>query len=111
MMQNQRSRPTIKPTNKSGFKPRFIFLYVFVTALGLLIIGRLFDLQIIKAESYKERANRQFITPKNFLFNRGTIYFSDKNNDTTIAASMQLTYKLTINPKQITDPETVFNQI
>lgn len=111
MMQNQHSKFANRSFDKMNFKPRFIFLYVFITTVGLLIIGRLFDLQIVKSESYKERANRQFVTPKNFLFNRGTIYFSNKNNDMTIAASMQLTYKLTINPKQITDPENVFNQI
>ena len=97
---------------KAGnFKPRFIFLYCLTTLLGLLIIGRLFDLQIVKAESYKERANRQFVTPKNLLFNRGAIYFSNKDDVRPVAASMQLTYKITINPKQITEPEVVFEKL
>jgi len=86
-------------------------LYCLTTLLGLLIIGRLFDLQIVKAESYKERANRQFVTPKNLLFNRGAIYFSNKDDVRPVAASMQLTYKITINPKQITEPEVVFEKL
>lgn len=98
-------------SSKPNYKPRFIVLYVIITLLGLLIIVRLFDLQIVKAETYKEKANRQFVTPKNFLFNRGTIYFSNKNDERSIASSMQLTYKITINPKQITDPESVFDQL
>lgn len=98
-------------TETGPSKGHFIFLYVFVTLVGLVIIGRLFDLQIVNSENYKDRANRQFVTPKNSLFNRGAIYFSNKDGGRSVAASMQLTYKLAVNPKLITEPEKVFNSL
>lgn len=107
----QTNNPKLRLNSNNNFKPRFIFLYFIVTIIGLVVIGRLFDLQIIKALDYKEKANRQFVTPKNLLFNRGTIYFVNKNGERPIAASMQLTYKITINPKQIKEPEIVFEQL
>lgn len=98
-------------TETKPSKGRFILLYVFVSLCGVTIIGRLFDLQVVNSSDYRDRANRQFITPKNSLFNRGSIFFLDKNEERSLAASMQLTYKIAINPKIITDPETVYNKI
>lgn len=98
-------------THHSKHRPRFIFLYIFIVLIGLLIIGRLFELQVLKADEYKERANRQFVTPKNLLFNRGAIYFTNKDSQYSLAASMQLSYKLTINPKIIDDPDYTYNAL
>lgn len=98
-------------TETKPSKGRFILLYVFVSVCGLLVIGRLFDLQIVKSAEYRERANRQFVTPKNSLFNRGSIYFLNKEDQRSLAASMQLTYKVAINPKNIVDPEDTYNKL
>lgn len=92
-------------------KPRFIVLYILVSIAGLFILGRLFELQVVNSEEYKDRANRQFVTPKNSLFNRGMIYFSNKEQEKSIAASMQLTYKVAINPKILENPELVFESL
>lgn len=92
-------------------KPRFIVLYILVSIAGLFILGRLFELQVVNSEEYKDRANRQFVTPKNSLFNRGMIYFSNKEQEKSVAASMQLTYKVAINPKILENPDFVFESI
>ena len=92
-------------------KPRFIVLYILVSIAGLFILGRLFELQVVNSEEYKDRANRQFVTPKNSLFNRGMIYFSNKEQEKSVAASMKLTYKVAINPKILENPDFVFESI
>ncbi len=78
---------------------------------GVVIIGRLFSLQVINAASYKERAERQYLTPTNASFDRGSIYFTKRDKATVAAATVATGFKLAINPRQITDPEEVSQRI
>ncbi len=71
---------------------RFITRVRVVTALCLLvavvIIGKLYFLQIIHGEEYARRADAQSVELKNPLLNRGTIYFSDKGGNLITAATL-----------------------
>ena len=57
---------------------RVRIILAFVVLFSFLIIGRLYHVQIIKGEEYTERAERQYLRPDKNLFDRGSIFFSDR---------------------------------
>ena len=82
-----------------------------IVVIGVVIIGRLFSLQIIHKEDYTERAERQYITPSNTSFDRGTIFFTKKDGSTMAAATIAKGYKVAITPRLITNPEETFSAL
>jgi cell division protein FtsI/penicillin-binding protein 2 len=48
---------------------------------------------------------------KSGVFNRGDIYFSEKNGNLVSAATLKTGYTLAINPKLLTNPEDAYNKI
>jgi len=92
------------------FSLRIKIFSVIILLMALVLITRLFFLQIIKSKTYGEQADRQYATPIGSLFNRGSIFFRTKNGELVAAASNKLGYKIAINPKQI-NPEKTYNLI
>lgn len=78
---------------------------------GLCIIGRLFSLQVLNQKSYKEKAERQYLTPASESFNRGIIYFTKKDNTTVAAATVATGFKLAINPQKLKNAEKVYETL
>ena len=86
-------------------------ILVIVVFVGLVIIGRLYWLQIVENGYYKERANEQYINPQGGLFDRGTIYFTTKDGIRVAAATVQQGFSLAIDPEKLTDPVSTFKKI
>jgi cell division protein FtsI/penicillin-binding protein 2 len=84
---------------------------VTVAAVGSIIVIRLFLLQIIDSKSYRQRAERQYVTPTGNVFDRGTIYFTSKDGTTVAAATVQDGFKAAINPSLVIDPTQAYNAI
>lgn len=82
-----------------------------VIAIGLLVIGRLFSLQIINASFYKDRAEHQYVTPSSDSFDRGNIYFTSKDGTTVAAATVANGFKIAIVPNLIKDEQATFDTI
>ncbi len=72
---------------------RFIARVRVITALclicALVIIGKLYFLQVIHGDEYARRADAQSVELKNPLLNRGTIYFSGKDGTLLTAATLR----------------------
>ncbi len=79
--------------------------------LGLCVVGLLFVLQVIQQKSFKERAERQYLTPTSESFDRGNIYFTKKDGQTMAAATVASGFKLAIDPSKLQDPEKAYEQI
>lgn len=62
----------------------------FFAAAALVIIGRLYILQIVWGESYATRADAQILVSRAPLLDRNTIFFSDKLGNTITAATLRL---------------------
>jgi stage V sporulation protein D (sporulation-specific penicillin-binding protein) len=90
---------------------RIRILIGFIIFLGLCIIGRLFSLQIVNQKSYKERAERQYLTPASESFSRGNIYFTKKDGTTVAAATVASGFKLAINPIKIVDTRKTYEAL
>lgn len=82
-----------------------------IIILGLLVIARLFSLQIIHGSSYKDRAEHQYVTPSSDAFDRGNIYLTSKDGTTVAAATVASGFKIAITPNLIENPEETFAAI
>jgi len=94
---------------KAQLRIRIILALVLV--VGMMIIGRLYWLQIVQNGYYKERANEQYINPQGGLFDRGTIYFTTKAGIRVAAATVQEGFSVAIDPEKLVDASSVFAKI
>jgi cell division protein FtsI/penicillin-binding protein 2 len=85
---------------------RIRLLSVLVAVFGLLLIVRLYYLQIVKTDYYAEKAQRQYVHTKSDLYSRGSVLFTTRDGETLSAAAVQAGYLLAANPAHITDPST-----
>ncbi len=82
-----------------------------VVLVGLVIIVRMGQLQIVKAEDYKMRAERQYVQPKDGLFERGNIYFNSKDGEKFLVAGMESGFKVVANQNKIENADEAFSKI
>ena len=101
----------MQPVNIAEERPRIRGIIVCIVLFAVLIIGRLFMLQIIKSKTYTERAEHQYLSPAAGSFDRGTIFFTSKDNSTIAAATIASGFKIAITPSSISDPEKVFDTL
>ena len=91
------------------FRTRIIFFCISIFAL--ILISKLFLVQVVHSSDYSDRADRQYSTPSSNIFERGTIYFSRKDNQLVSAAMQTTGFKVAINPIKIIDKETVYEEL
>jgi cell division protein FtsI/penicillin-binding protein 2 len=83
-------------------------LFVFVS----VVFGiKLFWLQVVNGHFYEREADRQYITPKSQIFDRGTIYFTKKSGEHVSAATLKSGFKIAVNPKTVSNPELIYQKI
>lgn len=91
-------------------KKRINFLIALIILVGVITIARLFHLQIINSEDYRASAERQYVSSDG-SFDRGLIYFTDKDGTTVATATIESGFLLAINPSQIIDVEDVYEKL
>ena len=96
---------------KSSFLFRTRIIFFCISIFALILITKLFLVQVVHSSSYSERADRQYATPSSNIFERGTIYFSRKDGQLVSAAMQTTGFKLTINPVKIIDKELAFEKL
>lgn len=90
---------------------RIRFIIGTVIFVGVLVIIRLFSLQVLQGTAYKQRAKHQYVTPIGSFFDRGNIYFTNKNGTTIAAATVEDGFKVAIVPAQLGDPEYTYDAL
>ncbi len=90
-------------------RTRIIVACVFFVAIVIVI--KLFIVQIIQGDEYIKRADRQYIKAGDTLFDRGSIFFTSKDNIKVAAATIKDGYDLSVNPKLIKDPSQVYKAL
>ncbi len=93
------------------FVVRVRVLTILFACIALIIIARLYTLQIIHGSAYVQRANAQFLEPASPLLDRGNIYFTDKAGIRITAATVKEGFSLAVNPNKVKNPEDLFNAI
>jgi len=82
-----------------------------VLFLSLILIIRLYQVQVMQHADYEDRGERQYVHTVRDLYSRGNIYFSTKSGEKVSAATVQAGYLLSIDPSRITDPEDTYSKI
>lgn len=82
-----------------------------VLLLALLILVRLYAVQVVKADEYRERGERQYVHTVVELFDRGSIFFTTRDGERVSAATIQSGYLLSINPSALSNPELVYEAL
>ncbi|MDO8572943.1 MAG: penicillin-binding protein 2 [bacterium] len=86
-------------------------LYAGVFLFSFILIARLFSIQVIHGDEYREQAERQYSIGGNGNFDRGSIFFTEKNGERISAATVEAGYTIAINPKLIVNAQDVYNKI
>lgn len=80
---------------------RIILMSCLIFVFSLLLVGRLYVLQIVNGSDFQDRADRQYVKTAGTIFDRGSIYFSDKDGNVVSAAGIKTGFTIAINPKKI----------
>ena len=80
------------------YQGRLRFLTFATLAFALLLISKLYYVQILNGETYRSKADHQYVDVSNF-FDRGSIFFTTKDGSLVPAASMKSGFILAIDPQ------------
>ncbi len=87
---------------------RIRILSLIVLGVAVILIARLYVIQVAKGASYRETGERQYVHTVHDLYSRGSIYLTTKDGEKVSAATIQSGFLLAINPSRIDDPEKVY---
>lgn len=82
---------------------------VFLVALVLLV--RLYLVQIVESDTYSQRADHQYVRPNQNLFDRGSVFFEDKDGRLISGATLKTGFTIAINPSVLVDSEDVYERL
>lgn len=95
--------------SKAIFRIRIITAAVLL--LSLLLLCRLYQIQILGHDAYVAKAQSQYVHTVRDLYDRGSIFFTTKDGEKVSAATIQAGFLLAIDPSRITDPEGTYEKI
>lgn len=82
-----------------------------IVLFGLLIVAKLFFLQIVNGAAFARKADRQYAPSSVGQFDRGKIFATGKDGGLVELASVAAGYKLAIVPSQLKDAEAAYTAI
>ena len=88
---------------------RLRLLFWLLIILAVVIIIRLYIVQVIDGYKYAEKAEQQYTQQGEAVFDRGNIYFTDKDGTLISAATLKSGYTISLNPTKAENPEDIFN--
>lgn len=83
-----------------------------ITALillcALILLARLYQLQILNFETYVARGESQYVHTVKDLYDRGSIYFTTRDGELVSAATIKTGYVVALEPNKIDNPEALY---
>lgn len=96
---------------RAQFRSRIRLILAGVICAAIIIVIRLYFIQIVHGEDYTQKADRQFASGGSGLFDRGSIYFRLKDGTPISAATLATGFLVAINPQTLSDPEAAYAAI
>ncbi len=93
------------------FISRVRTLTLCLVVVAVIIVGRLYLLQIVQGREYTARADAQFMQPASPLPERDSIYFTDSSGGKITAASLKSGFLLAVNPTKVTDVRALYTAL
>lgn len=101
----------MKRENKQ-FLLRLRGIFAGIVVIGFVLIANLFYIQITHGNQFREQADGQYVVSTYNSFERGSIFFEERDGTRISAAGQKSGYKLSINPKTfIGDPQEIYTQL
>lgn len=83
-----------------------------VSLVALLLVVRLYVVQVMQGDAYTKKAEEQYVGSVKNIFDRGAIYFTTKNGERVSAATLKVGYTLALSPDQIEEsPEMLYEKL
>ncbi len=95
----------------SSFLSRLKIVSIALAVFAVLLITKLFFVQILHGASYSERADRQYATPQGSLFERSAIYFTRKDGELAAVATTTTGFKIAVVPKTLVDLDATYEKL
>lgn len=95
------------------FDKRLRIISLLVLAFALALITRLYFVQIVSGETFRERAEQQYVAGANY-FDRGAIFFTAKDGALVPAAILKTGFILAVNPNIVSKSpnlEDIYEQL
>ncbi|HUQ29979.1 MAG TPA: penicillin-binding protein 2 [Candidatus Paceibacterota bacterium] len=96
---------------RAQFRFRIRLIFLGIIAIALLIVVRLYFVQIVHGDDYALKADRQFTSSAGGLFDRGSIYFTRKDGTLISAATLETGFLVALNPQTLTNADTAYAAI
>jgi cell division protein FtsI/penicillin-binding protein 2 len=90
---------------------RIRVLSFFILFFAVVIIIRLYFLQIISNEHFLLKADKQYVNTSNAVFSRGNIFFQNKDGSLVGAGTLKSGFTISINPSILKDKELAYEKI
>lgn len=95
--------------SRSTFRIRLIS--VCIICISGLLIGKLYFLQIVSGEDFRLKAERQYSRPNENIFNRGNIFFQNRDGNIVGSAILKVGFTIGLNPKILENSEVAYAKI
>ena len=96
---------------KSELLIRIRIISGIVFLVAIILLGRLYFVQIIHGEDFSNDADRQYTNAGQDLYNRGSIFLNDKDGRLVSGATLRSGFTLAISPKDLKDAEDAYEKI
>lgn len=91
--------------------PRVHIIFGMFFLFALVLIGRLFFVQIVHGKQFAADADNQYTIRSPNTLNRGNIFFKERDGMLVSAATLKAGYTIAINPGRLSDPKDAYQRI
>ena len=95
-------------SKRERLKSRVHIVFAFLIVIVIFIIARLYFLQIVHGDEYTAMAQGQYISHSTGFYDRGDIFFTNKDGQEISGATIKSGYTLAINPRLVNDPDELY---
>lgn len=96
---------------RAQFLFRIRIIVGLIALVAVVVVVRLYFLQIVNGEEYALKADRQFSAGSSGLFDRGSIFFTRKDGTLISAATLSTGFLVAINPQVLENPSATYQTL
>lgn len=96
---------------RAAYIIRVQVILFFASVIALVLLARLYHLQIVHGAAYQDEAASQYVETTSNLFNRGNIYFTRKDGERVAASAVMDGYVLAIKPNILANAEETYRAL
>lgn len=96
---------------RRAFRFKLRVLSGLLLIFAFLLVVRLYFLQVVDAEEYALKAERQYVSRSEAVFDRGSIYMTRKDGTPISAATLETGFRIAMNPSELDDAERAYEVV